>query len=195
MGSRLPWWCMLMIPNWVGKWALQKWEPPCRKTYTGWKGGLIRKHYQDRSKDLHLGKHCLGVQHRLHSNQLGEALWKGTWGSRWTTGSMWLNSVLLQQRKPTGLWIASRRASPAEIKKSLSNSIQSWSGQTWNTVFSFGHCYRKKMCTGWRRSREGPQQWSKDWEACRLKKGWENWICLALTKEGLRETLSPCSSI
>jgi len=46
------------------------------------------------------------------------------------------------------------------------------SGHTWNTVFSFGPHYRKKMWTGWRGSREGPQQ-SKDWEACHVRKGRE----------------------
>lgn len=34
-----------------------------------------------------------------------------------------------------------------------------------------------------------------DWEACHMRKGWENWVCSALRKESLGDTLSSRSSI
>jgi len=53
-------------------------------------------------------------------------------------------SVLLWQRKQTGCWVASARASPAKIK-SLSHSSQHLSGHTWNTLFIFGPNIKKDV--------------------------------------------------
>jgi len=55
--------------------------------------------------------------------------------------------VLLRQSKQTGYWPPSTRVSPAKVK-SLSHSTQHLSGHTWNTGFSFGPLYAKKMWTG-----------------------------------------------
>lgn len=104
---------------------------------------------------------------KLHKDRSvwGAALWKGTRGSLWTTSSIWVNGVLLWQRKPTECWPASTHTSPAGMKKSLSCPTRSFSGHTWNTAFTFGPCYTKKMWTGCRGSREGPQK-RKGWDKC-----------------------------
>lgn len=77
-----------------------------------------------------------------------------------------------QQRKPMGkgLWVASTRASPEEIKKSLSHSTQHLPAHTWDTVFRFAPCYAKNMLTVWRGSREESQRLPKDQEACSMKR-------------------------
>lgn len=46
--------------------------------------------------------------------------------------------------------------------------------------------YTKKMWTGCRKSREGPQRWSKDWEAASKRVYWETWVCSALRKKAGR---------
>lgn len=66
--------------------------------------------------------------------------------------------MLLHQRKPTEHWIASTRASPAEINL-LSHFTQCRSDQTWNTVFSFGPRHSKKVCG---QAGEGPEEGDKD---------------------------------
>jgi len=58
---------------------------------------------------------------------------------------------------PTGFCVASIRASPAEVKKSLSHSTQSLSGYIWNAGSVLVPAMQKKMWTGWREPREGPQ--------------------------------------
>lgn len=42
------------------------------------------------------------------------ALQRGTLGSWWAAGSIWVNSVLLWQRKPKGCQVTSTRASPTQ---------------------------------------------------------------------------------
>ncbi|GAB0186178.1 mitochondrial enolase superfamily member 1 [Grus japonensis] len=118
-----------------------------------WANKNLMKLNKDKCKVLHLGKHNPGLW-------IGDcdppgwraALWKGTWGSWWTTSSIGVKNVLQRQSKPTGCWVASTRASPAEIKKSLSHSTQCLPGHTWNTVFSFGPHYAK-ICG---QAEEGP---------------------------------------
>ena len=186
MRSGVPWWSLPMIPNWVGKWALWKGEPPFRKTWIVWKSRLIKTIWSQIQTNVRSCTWENIIQECTTGWVLpgwGKALWKGIWGSSWTTSLIRVNSVLLRQSKPTGCWATSTRASPAEINTSLSHSTQRLSGHTWNNVFSFGPCYTKKVRTGWRGSREEPQSWSKDWEACRMRKGWENWVCSDLRKK------------
>lgn len=57
------------------------------------------------------------------------------------------------KRKPTGFRVASTRASPADIKMSLSHL----SGHTWNTMFSFGPHYAKR----YGQLGEGPEKGQK----------------------------------
>lgn len=121
MGSSIPWWNFLMIPNWWGKQPFQKREPHCRKSRIGWKSGL-----KITVKALNLEKHNAGAQRRLGS-PWGAALWKGP-EDPGGQAAQWEGTVLLLllcQRKPAGRthWAASTRTSPAERQKSLSHSV------------------------------------------------------------------------
>lgn len=152
--SSVPWQSLLMILNSAGKQTLRKGEPPWRKTWIGWKSRLTITLWSSTRTSV---RYCTWENIiQAHSTGWnlpgwGAALWKGTWGSWWTSSSIWANSVLLWQRKPTRCWVASTRASPAEIKKSLSHSTQLLSGHTWpHIVFSFGPCCAKKMRTCWK---------------------------------------------
>lgn len=78
-------------------------------------------------------------------------------------------------------------------KSSLYPTWHLW-GHTWNTVL-FWSLLWKKMWTGCRGSRGGPQRGTEDWEACHVRKGSKNWLCSALRKEALWETLSTCFSM
>ena len=104
-------------------------------------------------------------------------------------------------KKANGTRIASAQTSPAERKQSLSHSAHCLSGHTCNTRSVLVPA-KQNRCgqagEGPEKGHEdgpGPRRWSKDWEACHMKKAWENWVCAALTKEGLGESVSPCSSI
>lgn len=83
-----------------------------------WYNRKIMKFNKDKCKVLHLGKHNAEQQHRLGSTQQGtSSVEKGPGGPWWTTSSVWVNCVFLQQRKPTGCRVTSTRTSPAEVKK------------------------------------------------------------------------------
>lgn len=69
-----------------------------------------------------------------------------------------MNSVLLQQRNPTGCWDVSTGTSLGGRKKPFSHSIQCLPGHFWNNFFSFGSHYTQKIWTG---SREWSQRWTK----------------------------------
>lgn len=71
MGSSIPWWNFLMIPNWWGRWTFWKGELHFRKTRIGWTSGLTRP-----VKAWHLGKHKAEAWPRLGS-PWGAALWEG----------------------------------------------------------------------------------------------------------------------
>lgn len=68
-----------------------------------------------KEKDLHPGKHNPGVQRRLWSAWLGSSSVKRDLSVLVDRSLIWMNSVLVQQRKSTGCWGASTRASPAKI--------------------------------------------------------------------------------
>lgn len=139
-------------------------------------------------------------EHRL-GFPWGAALWRGPedpggQAAQWE----WTVLLLKCQRKPVG------RTSPAERRKDRSHyptNIPALSS-TWKVLLFqaipaildsvlvpaiFIKKKKKggeKMWTGWRGSTEGSQRWSKDWEACPMRKCWENWVCSALEKRLLR---------
>lgn len=120
----------------------------------------------------------------------GADLWKGTCGSLWKTSSIWVNGVLLRQREPyrmldcisEGINSTDKELilslQPVSLSAACQPHLESWTGY----IQTLG-------------SREGLQRWLKDKEAYHMKKVWGNRVCPALSKEGLVETLSQCSSI
>lgn len=54
------------------------------------------------------------------------SLWKGTSVSWWTTSSVWMNSVLVQQRKSNGCQGASTRPSAAKLSLYLLHWVLVW---------------------------------------------------------------------
>ncbi|PKU29714.1 rna-directed dna polymerase from mobile element jockey-like [Limosa lapponica baueri] len=110
-----------------------------------WANKNLIKFNKDKCKVLHLGKHNPGVQHRLGSTWPGGSSVERDLGVLLDNKLSMSKQCALRQRKPTGCWVASTRASPAEMKKSLSQSAQHLSSYTWNSVFSFGPCFTKKL--------------------------------------------------
>lgn len=157
----------------VEKGELQKGQLPCNKTWTGWKSGQKRSLWSTTSI-----RSCIWEDIIQQCSKAGTYAWGGRSSVERDqepladTSSIWVNRVLLQLRKPTGSWVASKSTSIAEIKKSLHHSAQCLPDHTWNLIFVLS--IQKKVWTGWRESREEPKWWSKDWKVCHVSKGWEN---------------------
>lgn len=111
--------------------------------------------------------------------------------------------MLQWQGESTESW-ASTRAPPADkiiipffsvlLKSHLEYCVQFWSFLLKKNPQQTNQKPKKQVWTGWRGSSEGPQRWSKDWEAYHMKKGWQNLVCSDLTKQGLGKMLAPYSS-
>ncbi|KAK4825715.1 LOW QUALITY PROTEIN: hypothetical protein QYF61_002133 [Mycteria americana] len=89
-----------------------------------WAKKNLMKFNKDKCKVLHLEKQNPELQHRLGSIWLGSSSVERDLAVLVDNKLNVSEHVLLRQRKPTGCWAASTRASAAEIKKSLSHSTQ-----------------------------------------------------------------------
>lgn len=134
-----------MYPEKVCQWHQAKWEsgePPYRKTCM--KSGLTRTLKNSTRANV---RSCTwaniiqGCSIGWHLPYQGTALWKRTWTSLWITSSVWVNSVLLQQRKSVGCWVALT----SRDNKSPSSSTQCWWGQTWNCIKFCSLLYRRDL--------------------------------------------------
>lgn len=61
---------------------------------------------------------------------------------------------------------------------SCPSALPPW-GYVWHAVFSSGFLNFRKKRNYWRGSSEGLQQWLGDRSISLIRKGWENWTCLA----------------
>lgn len=154
MGSSVPWWQWLMIPT-VGKWTHEKGEPPCRMTWIGC--GLTRTLGSSTRASV---RFCTWESIIRESSRGWDLTYWGT--VEWHLGIL-VNSEALYEWavhccgrvKMTGCWFSSTTASAAKVKMSLSHSSQWLSGNTWNSLFSFGLSYKKRSCA---QAAEGPEK-------------------------------------
>ncbi|PKU45559.1 rna-directed dna polymerase from mobile element jockey- hypothetical protein [Limosa lapponica baueri] len=113
------------------------------------------KFNKDKCKVLGLVKYNAGMQHRLGSTWLGSSSIER---DLWVLVDNKLNiseQCAAAAKKANRMLGCINKGITAffEAKKSLFHSTQRWSGHTtWNTMFSFGAGYTKKMWTGWRGS-------------------------------------------
>lgn len=78
-------------------------------------------------------------------------------------------------KKPNKMLGYNKMESPAQIKVVFTPTWHLW-GHTRNAVL-FWSLLCRKMWTGCRGSREGPQREPEDWEVCHVRKGCKNWVC------------------
>ncbi|GAB0205950.1 mitochondrial enolase superfamily member 1 [Grus japonensis] len=122
-----------------------------------WSDRNLMKFNKDKCKVLHLGKHNPGVQHRLGSTWLESSSVERDLGVL-VDKQLNMSEQCAAAAKKANRMLGCINKGITSRDKSLSHSTQCLSGLTWNTVFSFGPHYAKKMWTGWRGSREGPQR-------------------------------------
>ncbi|KAK4816778.1 hypothetical protein QYF61_022890 [Mycteria americana] len=116
------------------------------------------KFNKEKRKVMHLGKHKPGVQHRLGSTRLGSSSVERDPGVLVDNQLNMSEQCAAVAKKANRMLGCTNKSITSRDKEALSHSTQHLSGHTWNTVFSFGPRYAKKMWTGWRGSREGPQR-------------------------------------
>lgn len=117
---------------------------------------------------LHLAKHSPGMQQGWDIYLAGEKLCGK--GPR-VSGEHKLHMserVVLQQRKTTGSWVASKSASAAEIKKWLHHSAQCFPVHTWKLIF-VPSIQQQKKCE---QAGKGPEKSQNDYPRTEMSAMW-----------------------
>lgn len=70
MGSTVPWWRLVLLKNWVGKWIIQHLQGHLDRLKE-WANKNLMKFSKDKYRVLHLGKYNPETQNRLGSIQVG----------------------------------------------------------------------------------------------------------------------------
>ncbi|KAK4829412.1 hypothetical protein QYF61_003976 [Mycteria americana] len=132
-----------------------------------WANKNLMQFNKDKGKVLHLGKHNLGVQHRLGLTQLGSS------SVERDPGVLVDNQLNMSEQRAAVAKKANRMlgcTNEGITSRDKAAIIPLYSALVRPHLEYCPH-YAKKMWTGWRGSREGPQRCSKDWETCHLRKG------------------------